>query len=229
MQYKIGVFGSAVKEKDEVIAKAKALGQALGRRQDIIIINGACTGLPYITSYEAAKAGREVWGFSPEIDLANQKLFTPNEDMSIYTKLVYVPKDFLFAGNPMARKKYRNVISTASCDAGIIISGRWGTMNEFTNLFDMGKVIGVLTGTGGIADELELLNQKVHKPGKAIVYFSRDPKELVKLVIGEVEKRKSANKINREKLLRDLEIVRSFKGKNKISLSQFIIEDRQKH
>ena len=33
-------------------------------------------------------------------------------------------------------------------------------MNEFTNLYDMGKVIGVLTGTGGIADELELLNQK---------------------------------------------------------------------
>src|SRR3990167_5240460 len=94
---------------------------------------------------------------------------------------------------------------------------------------DMGKVIGVLTGTGGIADELEVLHQTIHKPGKAIIFFSSDPKELVKLVIGEVEKRKSANKINREKLLRDLEIVRSFKGKNKISLSQFIIEDRQRH
>ena len=63
----------------------------------------------------------------------------------------------------MARKKYRNVSSTANCDAGIIISGRWGTMNEFTNLYDMGKVIGILTETSGVADEIKNLSKKINK------------------------------------------------------------------
>lgn len=58
---------------------------------------------------------------------------------------------------------YHNVLTTAACDAGIIIAGRWGSMNEFTNLYDMGKVIGVLTGTGGIADELPQLLKKISK------------------------------------------------------------------
>ena len=83
----------------------------------------------------------------------------------------------------MVRKKYRNVISTANCDAGIIISGRWGTMNEFTNLHDMGKVIGIFTSTGGIADDIFRLSKKIHKPSKAELIFDDSPKKLIGKII----------------------------------------------
>jgi ethanolamine utilization protein EutP (predicted NTPase) len=59
-------------------------------------------------------------------------------------------------------------------------------MNEFTNLFDMGKVIGVLTKTDGIADEFERLNKIIKKPGKAKVIFNDDPEELIDMVLAEL-------------------------------------------
>ena len=77
-------------------------------------------------------------------------------------------------------------------DAGIIISGRWGTMNEFTNLHDMGKVIGVLTGTGGVADDLSSLSKKIHKPSKAVVIFDSSPEQLVKRILEELKHRRVA-------------------------------------
>ena len=80
-------------------------------------------------------------------------------------------------------------MSTATADAGIIISGRWGTMNEFTNLYDMGKVIGVLTGFGGIADELPSLSKKINKQSKAKVFFSDNPDTLVSEIINELKQR----------------------------------------
>src|SRR6185437_8568184 len=106
---------------------------------------------------------------------------------SLYEKLFYIPSDYPFKNNHLVTRKYRNVSSTAICDAGIIISGRWGTLNEFTNLYDMGKLIGVLTSTGGIADELEDLNKKIYKPGKAKIIFNNDPEALVKKIIAELE------------------------------------------
>ena len=47
--------------------------------------------------------------------------------------------------------------------AGLLLPGSTGTLNEFTLLYDLLKPIGVLTGTGGIADELKALTDKVVK------------------------------------------------------------------
>ena len=183
MNYKVGIFGSAAGEIDaDSEEKAKELGRVLSNYK-ITIISGACSGLPYLAANEAHKNGNLVWGYSPMLDLEGQKKFTPKDDLSIYDKLIFIPKDFTYSNDEQVCKKYRNVISTANCDAGIIISGRWGTMNEFTNLFDMGKVIGVLMGTGGIADELEKLNGKIKKKSKARVLFESSPKILIKNVI----------------------------------------------
>ena len=113
----------------------------------------------------------------------------PDHDLSIYKKLTYIPRSFSFASDIQVSKKYRNVISTANCDAGIIISGRWGSLNEFTNLYDMGKIIGVLTGTGGIADQLPKLSQKNSKKSKAKILFNDSPAELVKGVLHELSEK----------------------------------------
>ncbi len=188
MKYKIGVFGSAVSESAPVRRKAAIIGKELARYK-CIVITGACSGLPYAAAYEAAQNGSEVWGFSPEANFKGQQKFTPDDDNSIYKKLIYTPKSLPMFGNSQVRKKYRNVISTATCDAGIIVAGRWGTLNEVTNLYDMAKVIGVLTGSGGISDEMKRLDKKIRKPSRAKFIFSSSPKTLVQSIIKELQKR----------------------------------------
>lgn len=196
MNYKIGVFGSAIQEETEAITKAKILGKELALN-NCIVITGGGSGMPYIAAYEAAKNGAEVWGFSPNLNKAEQLAVYENDDISIYKKVYYIPKNYLklffvtkednLFPQEAARKKYRNVVSTANCDAGIIISGRWGTLNEFTNLVDMGKVIGVMIGTGGIADMLESLYRKINKPNNSKVIFNDSPKDLIKQIINELD------------------------------------------
>lgn len=183
-KYKIGIFGSAFKEKAAVIACTIELGKELGKRKsEIIIINGATTGIPAIVAREAFKKGIKIWGFSPATDLTCHQEMTPGDNGKIYQRLIFVPKNFPYSDDLQACRKYRNVISIANCDAGIIISGRWGTMNEFTNLYDMGKVIGVLTGTGGIADELPRLMKKIVKKSKARVIFEKSPEKLINKIL----------------------------------------------
>lgn len=183
MNYKIGIFGSSAGEINyNSEEKAKELGRVLSNYK-VTIITGACSGLPYLATYYGSKNGNPVWGYSPMLDFEGQKKFTPKDNLSIYNELIFVPKNFIYSNDEQVCKKYRNVMSTANCDAGIIISGRWGTMNEFTNLFDMGKVIGVLTGTGGIADELKNLNGKIKKKSKARVFFENSPDKLINNII----------------------------------------------
>lgn len=178
MKYKIGVYGSAVNENESTNQLAKELGQVLGDH-DVIIVTGACSGIPYLTAFEAAKKSKEIWGFSPELDFENQKKEYPNDDQKIYSKLFYVPKEFPFSDQREVCRRYRNVTSTATVDAGIIVAGRWGTLNEYTNLYDMEKVIGILTGSGGVADEILRLNQKIYKPSKSSILYNNSPKKLV--------------------------------------------------
>ena len=79
-------------------------------------------------------------------------------------------------------------MSTADCDAGIIMAGRWGSLNEFTCLTDFGKVLGVLTETGGIADELKSLTEKISKKGSGKVIFNNSPEKLLMEVINEISR-----------------------------------------
>lgn len=180
MKYKIGIFGSSAGDIAAVMPKAMELGKVLQDYADqIILITGACPGLPYAVISEAAPSGIEIWGFSSSLNLDRQRIEYPDDDLNIYNEVTYVPADFPGAENDRACKKYRNVISTANCDAGIIISGLWGTLNEFTNLIDMQKTIGVLSGTGAIADELPNLTQKISKAGQGRVIFHDSPRSLV--------------------------------------------------
>lgn len=179
-KYKIGVYGSAAGDYKAFIPIAEQVGQALGRQAgSVIVITGACTGLPYAAAKAAAGLGVEVWGFASSLDEAALRLEYPDDDLGIYAKLTYVPASFPLSDNDLIRKKYRNLTSTAACDAGIIISGRWGTLNEFTNLVDFGKLVGVLSGSGGVANELPALTRAIAKAGQGPVIFDSDPQTLV--------------------------------------------------
>src|SRR5205807_1330863 len=71
--------------------------------------------------------------------------------------------------------KGRNVVLVRSCDVVLFIAGSVGSLNEFTIAYDEGKIIGCLSGTGGVADEVERLVENFQKPTKARVFYDHDP------------------------------------------------------
>jgi predicted Rossmann-fold nucleotide-binding protein len=194
MHYRIGIFGAATYDRPELAEPARGLGRALAAA-GAGVITGGCSGLPYLAAHAAWEAGAEIWGFSPVRNAEEQREYVPDDDISIYAELVYVPETFPFAGNFEVCKKYRNIISTTTCDAGIIISGAWGTLNEFTNLADFGKVIGVLAGSGDVADVLPELMRGIGKEPAGGVIFESDPEMLVAKVIAELGRRERASAV----------------------------------
>ena len=81
----------------------------------------------------------------------------------------------------------RNLLMTRAADGIIIISGRMGTLNEFTIAFEDQKPVGVLEGSGGMADRIRDLTQGPLRGEKKIVY-DKDPKQLVKKLIQLIKK-----------------------------------------
>jgi hypothetical protein len=59
---------------------------------------------------------------------------------------------------------------------------RSGTLGEFTISYDQAKIIGVLEGTGGIADHIDELLTVIHKETGATVIGHTDPVKLVELL-----------------------------------------------
>lgn len=177
IQFKIGVFGSAGGQGVEKCARMAAIIGTEVAFSNGILCTGACYGLPHEAALAAWEAGGLVLGFSPAINLA---------DHAEKYKFPTHPYVLIFSG---AEKKGRNVICTRTCDAGIFISGRWGTLNEFTLMYDEGegKVIGLLKGSGGYVDKFLIPEMdSSEKPTKAKVIINSDPAALVEQVFREL-------------------------------------------
>jgi uncharacterized protein (TIGR00725 family) len=135
----IGVMGtSGGVLSDEVRERAYRLGRAIAE-QGAVLITGACPGLPYEAVRGAKEAGGLVVGISPglSIDEHRGKYRSPVEgfDLLIYT------------GSGLMGREITNI---RSCDIVVIVGGRTGTLGELAIAYDEGRLIGVLTGTGGI-------------------------------------------------------------------------------
>lgn len=61
----------------------------------------------------------------------------------------------------------------------VIIGGRSGTLGEFAIAYEEGKLIGVLTGTGGITEALRSIEATLHKETGAEVIYESDPAQLI--------------------------------------------------
>ncbi len=161
----------------DALEKTKALGRAIVASGSVLV-TGATTGAPLWGAIGAKEAGGFVIGISPassEIEhVKKYKLPLDYHDIVIYT-------GFGYSG--------RNLFLTRAADAVLITCGRMGTLNEFTIAFEDEKPIGVLIGTGGMADELKELLNKAHR-GTGRVIFDSDPEELVKKVSALVRKDK---------------------------------------
>ena len=173
MRIKIGVMGSAASESarletgNTLVAKAERLAQAIASK-DVVLCTGATTGIIYVVGKTAHDAGAFHIGISPGSNEVE------------HSELYKLPTDacdaLISTGFGL---KGRNVVLVRSCDIVLFIAGAMGSLNEFTIAHDEGKVIGCLTGTGGVADEFEYLLQRFGKRTTAQVFHNDDPEKLI--------------------------------------------------
>lgn len=172
MKYKFVVSGAADMSfcRDGADKKAHELGREIVR-QGGIVITGATTGIPH----EAARGAKDEGGVSVGI--------SPAASYAAHVKAYRLPTDYydfiIYSGFDYSG---RNLILTKSADAVVIACGGFGTLNEFTIALEDDKPLGVLTETGGVADEVVDLLQKIKDPhhhGAGKIVISNDPKELV--------------------------------------------------
>jgi YHS domain-containing protein len=77
----------------------------------------------------------------------------------------------------------REVVNIRSSDIVVIIGGRSGTLGELAIAYDEGKLIGVLTGTGGISDLVADILVACKKETGAQVVYDAAPQRLVKKLL----------------------------------------------
>jgi uncharacterized protein (TIGR00725 family) len=169
----VGVMGAsnndalANREEKRLKSLADDLGAALAKH-DCILVTGATTGLPDLVARAFRKQGGFALGISPAENRAEHldRYGLPEEgaDVIIYTGFGY---------------KGRNVINIRSADIVIIFGGATGTLNEFTIAYDEGKIIGVLQGTGGVADHIRDIIDYCKKPTRGAVLFDNEPARLI--------------------------------------------------
>jgi uncharacterized protein (TIGR00725 family) len=177
MKIKIGVMGSAGEVKARtLVEKARALGRAIAAH-DLILLTGATTGLVYEAGKAASDAGVVHIGISPAAD--------ESEHVERYHLPVDASDGIVYTGFGL---KGRNVVLVRSCDVVIFIAGSMGSLNEFTIAFDEGKIIGCLSGSGGVADEAEQLVAMFPKPTKARILYEDDPRRLIDKCLAEVSR-----------------------------------------
>jgi uncharacterized protein (TIGR00725 family) len=179
----IGVMGSAQETLAEVDrAHLAVVAESLGRAivdQDCILITGETTGLPELVAQAVRKHGGFTVGISPAHSSEEQQerygLPQQGSDVVIYTGFGY---------------KGRNVINIRSSDIVVILRGSIGTLNEFTIAYDEAKIIGILEGTGGVADHVRELVHALARKTPAALFFERDAVSLLTMCLAELAKRR---------------------------------------
>lgn len=179
-QYKICVSGGEEgKNAEKAYPLARKVGMEVAKRGHVLI-TGATNGVPYHAALAAKKAGGSNIGFSPAgSEIEHKKKFRLPMDPDIFDHIIYTESGYTG----------RNLLMVRSSDATIIIDGRIGTLNEFSAAFEENEIVGVLEGSGGIADEIRHLLEVARK-GYRKVIFDNDPVRLVDQVVERIRKEK---------------------------------------
>lgn len=145
---------------------------------DVMLFTGATTGIVYVTGKAAHEAGTFHVGISPA---SNDQEHREKYDLPTDACDAVVYTGFGLKG--------RNVVLARSCDIVIFVAGSMGSLNELTIAHDEGKIIGCLTGTGGVADEIDYLMEKFAKKTGARVFQDADPGKLLESCLAELQRR----------------------------------------
>ncbi len=172
LRYSICVSGAA---SGNTVASDAELASQVGKaiaKAGHILTTGATVGLPYYAAAAAKAEGGMSIGFSPAVSLREhmRKYRLPSHcfDFINFTGLNYVGRDLY-----LVQSSY----------AIITIGGRFGSLHEFTSALEAHKPCGILTGTGGTADEIPKLMKILEPPDGDLVVYDTDPDRLVAKII----------------------------------------------
>ena len=174
---RIAILGSSTAhEASPVGRKAYQIGRIIAAR-GLTVLTGGCPGLPHAAARGAAEAGGCTVALSPAINR--------DEHVSVYG----YPDDSTVLICTGMGKTARNVILIRSADACVFMGGGIGTLNEFTIAFhELGPraAIGLLMDSGGIADDLPMLVERLGNPRSVPFIRESDPERLVESLLDQL-------------------------------------------
>ncbi len=168
MKIQVGVMGSA---GGPISAAELELARRLGRRiaqRGATIVTGACPGLPHAAVVGAHEKGGVSLGVSPAL--------SREEHVNVYGSPLQPYTTIVFTGSGLMGRETHNIHSS---DFVLFVGGRSGTLGEFCIAYDEGKLIGVLTNSGGISNEFTHIASIVRKETGSIVIADDNPEKLV--------------------------------------------------
>lgn len=174
MRYQICVSGAA---SGVTVQASHQLAYDLGKaiaKTGMTLTTGATVGLPWFAAKGACSVKNRKGvsaGFSPASSFREHvtvyRLPTAEFDYINFTGMSYVG---------------RNVHLVRSSDAVITVGGRMGSLHEFVTAVESKKVIGVLLGSGGLADFIPTLIKSIETPEAKEIIYDTNPERLVKAV-----------------------------------------------
>ena len=181
MKYQICVSGAA---SGTTVQASHQLAYDLGKAIAMAgktLTTGATVGLPWFAAQGAFsvkdREGSSI-GFSPASSF--------REHVTVY-RLPTVEFDYInFTGMAYVG---RNIHLVRSSDAVITVGGRMGSLHEFATALESQKIVGVLLGSGGLADYIPTLLKNVEAPDVKNVIYDTDPFRLVNKVIKALDKK----------------------------------------
>lgn len=172
MNYSICVSGAA---SGDTVIQSRTLAERLGiaiAESGHVLTTGATVGLPFFAARAAHRTGGMSIGFSPASSLREHvhkyRLPIGMFNYINFTGLHYVGRD---------------VYLVQSSDAVITVGGRFGSLHEFTTALESNMPCGFLIGSGGTADMIPELMEKLEPPHRDLVIFDDNPERLVKKII----------------------------------------------
>lgn len=161
---------------DQSKDKAYQLGAAIARAGHVLT-TGATVGLPFFAAQGAKDEGGLSIGFSPAANL--------REHVAKYRFPVGVFDYINFTGMDMV---HRDVHLVTSSDAVLTVGGRTGSLHEFTNALESAIPCGSLIGSGGAADIIPDIVERLGLPKNGqVVLFDSDPERLVAKMIAQLD------------------------------------------
>jgi len=171
-QIRFGVMGSAGGDLEALHLKlCRELGRAIAEK-GCCLLTGACPGLPHEAVLGAKEVGGHVIGISPAMSL-KEHVETFDSPYKEYDVLIFTGLGLMG----------RELVNIRSCNIVVVVGGRSGTLGEFSIAYEEGKLIGVLTGTGGITNALPALENTLGKKTGAVVIYDADPHRLISLLL----------------------------------------------
>lgn len=169
---KVGVMGAASGELPaSVREKAYRLGEAIAA-QEMVLVTGAAPGLPWECARGVQAGGGLSVGISPALSLY--------EHIEVYDSPADAFDVLIYTGSGLMG---REVVNIRSSDLVVIIGGHSGTLGEFAIAYDEGKLIGIVEGSGGIADVIPEIVLAIDKETGARLLYDEDPDGLIRRLI----------------------------------------------